>query len=174
MQVLYDAVMTLGRSYEDARSGGWLCGDLGHVDGPKCVNGLITFHLSDHNQVTYITRLRSLRETAAARMAAVALVRVRPTEFDEQLLIEWDASERESTRDALRNPDNATTQKLENILITINDLEDGTEDSWLLDATTASAWFERAFDLLAQDLPDPLPSESLVETGAPDRVLIEA
>lgn len=60
---LYKALITLGRSYEDARAGGWICGSVWEQTlpgAPKCVNGLLTFHLD--KTPSYITEVTALED----------------------------------------------------------------------------------------------------------------
>lgn len=158
MQALYSALVALGKSYEDARSGGWICGTIlalddyrGEVAGaPKCINGLVTFHLGEYPcYLTELEQASSNRE--AGKIAGAALIKTRPVELETEIFGE---NPTEAMKELLRNPDEAELLAIENTLISIN-------DSPLMDAKTASAWFERAFDLLAVRLPDPIESEPL-------------
>lgn len=175
MQPLYDAIMSLGRSADDARHGGWICGALGSYTGPKCVNGLVTMHLTwptkFYNngpvaianpqllgEVTYIENLPpDARE--AGRIAGIALIKTRPTEYDKTVLALYDEG-KGKVESLLSNPDQGSLGLLGNVLATINDIEEYDETA-VLGATEAAAWFDRAFELLAAELPDPIEAEAL-------------
>lgn len=152
MQALYSALVALGKSYEDARSGGWnhslLC-DFEDERQPKCANGLLTWNM--YGGIDYIGLARA-RHTDALRLAAVALIKTAPEDVREQIIANF-SGDRSIRR--LLDPASASLQDLENCLIEINDQHDSDGEP-LLTGETASAWFERAFDLLAQELPEPI------------------
>lgn len=182
MQQLYDAIMTLGRSASDARNGGWVCEEIGTAHSPKCVNGLITWHLGwicpQYITQMFVEPKVQAAETAAALLAGRALLRTIPEGAREL------AEERGWLLD---DPDTKTDKGVEDDLVEINDLNIGTGeydengDEYMepfLNYEQAAEWFERALDLLAKDLPDPIPATPLiVDTildfeGAPERVLV--
>lgn len=172
-QHLYDAIMTLGRSAQDAANGGWTCGELGWSSGPKCVNGLITWHLGAKH-ACYITEDMKLskNQQQAALIAARALAETAPSEVVPYLGRKWSGTD-------LRSWPLLPVDDLEDLLVAINDAE---TDEPVLNSEMAAAWFSRAMDLLAQQLPDPLPTltvdeivaaPSLVDTvEEPDRPLV--
>lgn len=173
---LYDAIIILGRSARDAANGGWICGMLseGGDTGPKCVNGLLTWHLGPNRlgvqEPLYITNddlTDAQRE--AALLAGRALLKTAPVEVDDYLVPFTD-----------KEIDLMSAGSVENRLVEINDAETD-ENIPVLNSVLAAAWFNRALDLLAQQLPDPdvltvneivaTPIET-VEEGAPDPVVL--
>lgn len=192
MQALYSAIMALARSADDARKGGWLCGALGEGgNGPKCVNGLVTWNMTwpnfynaakefqldiegnriviegnrivdlkeDFGKVTYIyaTDL-SEREKEAGRIAGIALIKTRPQEWDELVISDCETTnELPKTMRLFENPDACDDLVLlGDTLARINDVEDREGDQ-MLGPLSAAEWFERAFEVLIKELPDPLP-----------------
>jgi hypothetical protein len=161
---LYRALIALGKSYEDARSGGWICGTLYDFDpghAKHCANGLLTWHMIGDARYIGPASDDEPQYAEALRMAAVALVKTAPENVREQILA--DAGERRKRN--LLFPENALMGNLENTLIDINDAADPVTCEPLLTEEMAAAWFERAFDLLAKELPAPV--TPTVTFGAP-------
>ena len=189
MQPLYDAVMALARSASDARNGGWLCGALGSHTGPKCVNGLVTWNMTwprlYNDGLTFSPGVMSLyggvhylygddlpkEKHEAARIAGVALIKTRPP-YDELIMRDLDDDGRSRMLELFAEPEMADDEFRGDTLALINDL--ATRDGEpLLSASDAAAWFDRACDLLAEQLPEPLPSaltvdEKIVVNRAPE------
>lgn len=152
MQDLYKALIALGKSYEDAHSGGWICGALCDVERPKhpkCINGLLTWHTV--GVASYISSVNT-EYAKALHMAAVALIKTSPENVREEIMF----NAGEITKQTLISPEDAAMAHLENLLIEINDQDDPITTEPLLTSEMAAAWFERAFDLLAQELPEPI------------------
>ncbi len=194
MQALYSAVMALARSAEDARRGGWICQDLGRRDTPKCVNGLVTWNITwptvynqhqtdvhlfggdywdlsfrlGYGKVKYIYDLKDEEGGEAALLAGQALLKTCPS-WGRQLIIDnfedVEDVEFEAKLNAMfADPDSSTdVGLLGDSLAMINDATDGVGP--LLGAADAAAWFDRACDLLAERLPDPLPTALTVDEG---------
>lgn len=164
MQALYSAIIALGRSATDARRGGWLCGGLGDPGvGPKCVNGLITWHLGATYPV-YLHALERMEDRKAASLAGRALLRTTPVEA---LKMMGECGDYGATLQKIAALDGLSDSAVASLLATINDMRVGENDDFerelddlepLLNGETAAAWFERALDLLAKQLPEPIPA----------------
>lgn len=153
---LYDAIIALDRSARDATNGGWICGMLFDTtfDGPKCVNGLITWHLGENRlgarEPCYITNGDMTDEQReAALIAGRALLKTVPEEVLEHVGFEYNDEEIDVMGPGC----------VENRLIDINDVEvyddDLKRDTPVLNGMLAAAWFNRALELLAQQMPEP-------------------
>mgnify|MGYP003576766578 CR=1 FL=1 len=161
MHDLYNGVMILGRSLTDIKTWGWACGTLGERSkGPKCVNGILTVSAGASVPV-YIGQMPGSREPL--RLAAVALLQTAPADIVKRILdaaaTDYKGEDAEDIKPflhALKHPEHcANMDTLGSVLARIND--DANEDGDTLDKWTAAAWFERALDKLAEQLPDPLP-----------------
>jgi hypothetical protein len=171
MSVLYDAVMILGRSDTVIDRTGWLCGSLGHTDGPKCVNGVLTVASGSKDACYIYGAIAHNKE--ALRMAGATLVRTTPVSIEQ---LEATTSMRDdfqlpnSVYAVFESPEGCSLEHLGDTLALINDhynsAADYEEGNPYLNEDSAREWFDRAFDLLAQQLPTPLPAPA-VTFGAP-------
>lgn len=159
MQRLYDAIMALGRSADDARGGGWICGELGARSGPKCVNGLVTWHLGS-DRPTYLAQMESPEGRESAIIAGRALLRCVPNEVVEEMSKQQD-NYSESLRN-LREQDSLKDAKVEDVLVSINDLRETPASEFddegppFLNGESAAQWFLAGLDQLATQLPKPI------------------
>ena len=162
VQNLYRAVMILGRSMEDIKGYGWICGTIGdHIGGPKCANGILTVSagVSHHKRPLYIYSDEvplEMREPLV--VAAHALIQNAPAEVLAEFPLISTIPPREWH----------SLVKLGDQLVNINDAAVPTEEHdedgeaiyrKILNRELAYAWFERAFDKLAEQLPEPIPAE---------------
>lgn len=179
MQTIANAIIALGRSLADIRANLWLCGALATEDnpshGPKCANGLLTMHLGHVRRERYdgrryewnygyLNELMDNTSREAARRAAVALVKA-AQQHDPTLIYEADSKTGDpGVREALAAPETADLDSLAGAIAMINDVgydEDQYGDGGSTEAGMgpdgAARWFSDAIDILAQELPDPLP-----------------
>ena len=101
----------------------------------------------------------------------MALIKRRPP-YDELIMRDLDDDGRSRMLELFAEPEMADDEFRGDTLALINDL--ATRDGEpLLSASDAAAWFDRACDLLAEQLPEPLPSaltvdEKIVVNRAPE------
>lgn len=167
MHDLYNGVIVLGRSITMIDRTGWECGSLGTQFGPKCVNGIVSMS-GGTLYPKYIDEVPGEMH-GPVRLAAVALIETCPSEIREAWLTAWalrisEAAEGTDENDQLKKllrilQEPQTEQdlgELGNMLALLNDryTRGGCP---ILNKDSARAWFERAFDKLAAQLPEPLP-----------------
>lgn len=166
---LYSAIIALGRMMDDVRSFGWACGTLGSRVGPKCVNGGLTMAFGA-TFPCYISVLieEQPKRREAVRLASVALVKSIDNPLRQRLAAHYKKYEDakatvigERLLDGLVHPELASIETLEALMYHAND-EYIDELLPYLDQENVLAWYNRAQDLLAEDLlpPAPLMSEA--------------
>lgn len=162
MNLTYEAIILLGRSIEEFEENGWKQGSYGYAANPKCAIGALTFvaygtpdTLVDFDDI----------EAPGISVAANTLFKVLTVAQVEKLrahCVEMDAdsgTDRHGNpvtilQDSLRAVEagTQTAVHIENVVIVTN-------DRVIYDQAEARQWFSDAIDLLAQELPEPLPVE---------------
>lgn len=184
VNTLYRAVELLGRAITSIRTEGWMHGTLGYPGEPKCANGLLTAASGGYPEnITGCV----WRDEAPLKLAAVTLIEASPFSPDEVIQRVNDfLNQDEGQRAALVEPSTTmATRSLAVALIAINDhrkpiyrltpegeIADFTILGWgdnALNRADAEAWFERAFDALAAQLPEPLFLGELARVGEAER-----
>lgn len=149
MNVLYEAIMLLGRAITELDRCGWGKGELGHQHGPKCATGLVTFpiggftfygeHAAD-NGLTY-------SEVDHLRLAESALVKAVPDTKYTQAYSN-SGSVQSILMDKARHG-STLFEDMEMLIVRVNDSGDMSHDE-------IRQWFSDAMDVLAEDLPTPV------------------
>lgn len=170
MNDLYEAVVILGKSVEDIDKYGWVCSSYGYDGGPKCVNGVLSIaagsqiavHVQDY---AFLGSGNDMREPL--RLACIALVETAPQHIKNALIDLEDNGMTDFARKFLC-PQELDLRTLGSLLIHVNDATDGAVydeeamemvDTPMLNREGARDWFSRAFDKLAEQLPEPIPAE---------------
>jgi hypothetical protein len=164
MNNLYEAVMIVGRSIEEIDRTGWTCGALGVKNTPRCANALLSVS-SERRMPEYIyDAARRAPETAMPlRLAAKALFETAPEEAMKVVRKAWDEDPDGywEFEKAFNDPLNGDLGYIGDGLAQINDADhiDSGSEVPILTTKTARAWFQRAFDKLAEELPEPIPAD---------------
>lgn len=173
--ILYDAVMALGKSIENIDRSRWIRGTL-QIDNHMCAIGLVTAGLNDgHSFYPADVSAEDVDDQIlASRVACEALIEALTPEQQQNLRrrAEWVDMNSNNNRDVCRPYINnalagtfSEPHDWQTPVVVAND-----DDTIIGDWYEARLWFTRALDLLAKRLPEPIPATPLTV----DEILVSA